>query len=249
MAAICNGMALGGMHVPFSATFLSFADYSRPALRLGAIQRVRVIHEFTHDSFYLGEDGPTHQPIEHVMSLRAIPDFHVMRPADGVETEIMMREAIRISYPSAICLTRQKLAFLALPDREKDNVKKGAYILVDHPKADMVIYASGSEVHLALSVAKKLDSKNIAAKVVSIPCWELFFQQDKAYQKRIFSDECTKRISIEAGTTLGWERFVGRHGLMIGIDHFGASAPAGDLEKEYGFTTDSVYEKIQAHYF
>ncbi len=239
MAAICNGMALFGGIKPFSATFLSFADYSRPALRLGAIQKIGVLHEFTHDSFYLGEDGPTHQPVEHVMSLRLIPDFYVMRPADTSETEEMMRIALKIDAPSALCLTRQKLGHLQLGKEKLQECARGGYILKEGKSR--VIFASGSEVHLALKVAEELGDTS----VVSLPCWELFFEQDEAYISKVMQDNIQERVSIEAGSTLGWERFVGRKGLKIGLDQFGESAPAKDLEKLYGFTPEAVIAKIK----
>ena len=243
MSAVCNGLALFGGLIPFDATFLTFADYSRPALRLGALQKARVIHEFTHDSFYLGEDGPTHQPVEHLMSLRLIPNFYLMRPADGVETEIMMKEALGLKTNSAICLSRQGLPFLNLSKEKALEASKGAYSVLDPKDADTIIFATGSEVHLALDVAKRMTNKKV--KVISIPCWELFEQQDEAYQAEIYSDHIQQRISIEAGTTLGWERFTGRKGLNIGLNRFGDSAPYQDLEKEYGFTPEAVIKKIE----
>jgi transketolase len=249
MSAITNGLALHGGFIPFDATFLAFADYSRPALRLGAIQKVRVIHEFTHDSFYLGEDGPTHQPIEHVMSLRAIPDLLVMRPADPTETEFLMKESLkRSSTPACICLTRQAVPYLTGNVAE---CVKGAWVVKAATNPDLIIFASGSEVGLALSSTQLLEQDGIAknVKVVSVPCWELFFEQSATYKNEILSWDCKRRISIEAGTTLGWERFVSHTGLMIGIDHFGASAPASDLEKQFGFTPELVVKKIKEHNF
>ena len=246
MSAIANGMALHGGVIPFDATFLSFADYSRPALRLGAIQQVRVIHEFTHDSFHLGEDGPTHQPVEHVMSLRLIPDFYVMRPADPNETQLMMQEALKLSRPTAICLTRQKLPVIDLTEAQARDVRRGAWTIVPQDKPDLVIFATGSEVPLAIAAAKLLSG--LKTKIVSIPCWELFFAQDKSYRDQILTMSCTKRVSIEAGSTLGWERFVGIEGLAIGLDHFGASAPAEQLAEEYGFTAEKVAARVREHF-
>jgi transketolase len=243
MSAIANGMALHGGIIPFDATFLSFADYSRPALRLGAIQKVRVIHEFTHDSFYLGEDGPTHQPVEHVMSLRLIPHFYVMRPADGPETEIMMEEALKLQAPSAICLSRQKLPTLPMDAQQKQDAQKGAWVVKDASQPDIVIYATGSEVSLAIEASSRLT--NLKCKVVSIPCWELALQQSPSWQERVFSKSCKKRVSIEAGSTLGWQKFTGEFGLNIGLDDFGQSAPMEALAEEYGFTPDKVVQRIQ----
>lgn len=246
MSAIANGMSLHGGVIPFDATFLSFADYSRPALRLGAIQQCRVIHEFTHDSFYLGEDGPTHQPVEHVMSLRLIPDFYVMRPADARETQIMMKEALKLSYPTAICLSRQKLPVLEMTSLQIEDARKGAWVVRDANNPDMVIYATGSEVSLAVAAAALLEKKQI--KVVSIPCWELLFLQPKDWQQKILSPQCKQKVSIEAGSTLGWQKFTGENGLNIGLDHYGASAPMEALAEAYGFTPEKVAAKILSHF-
>ena len=243
MSAICNGMALHGGLVPFDATFLSFADYSRPALRLGAIQKCRVIHEFTHDSFYLGEDGPTHQPVEHVMALRAIPDFLVMRPADAFETQVIMKSALREARPSAICLSRQKLPILDVDATTVNNAAKGAYAVKDSENPDLIIMATGGEVSLALKTAESLSGLNV--KVVSMPCWELFEEQSEEYKNSVLPKNLVKRVSIEAGTTLGWQKYTGTVGLNIGLDEYGHSAPAGDLEKLYGFTPEQCSEKIK----
>ncbi len=246
MSALCNGIALHGGLVPFDATFLSFADYSRAALRLGAIQRVRVIHEFTHDSFYLGEDGPTHQPIEQVMALRLIPKLYVMRPADPQETEVLMRKALDLELPSALCLTRQKVPYLKLPKERLNHAARGAYIVHDTSDADLLIIATGSEVGLALAAVAHL--QGYRTRVVSMPCWELFAEQPKTYQESVLPAAITRRVSIEAGSTLGWERFTGLRGLNIGIDHYGESAPAEVLAKEYGFTAESICERIARHF-
>lgn len=251
MSCISNGLALHGAFIPFDATFLCFADYSRPALRLGALQKVRTIHEFTHDSFYLGEDGPTHQPIEHAMSLRVMPDMYVMRPADARETEIMMQEAMKLDRPSSILLTRQKLPLLENSEESLSEAAKGGWVVRDVSNPDMVIYATGSEVCLALKSAELIETSGAAknVKVVSLPCWELFDKQSTAYRDSVLSPEIKKKVSIEAGTTLGWHKYVGIHGLAIGVDHYGASAPAKDLEENFGFTPEKVKEKILAHDF
>lgn len=244
MSAICNGMALHGGVIPFDATFLSFADYSRPALRLGAIQRCRVIHEFTHDSFHLGEDGPTHQPVEHMMSLRLIPNFYLMRPADAYETQAMMEVALNLtSAPSAICLSRQKLPMLPVSSETLAQARFGAYAVVDAEQPDLLIMATGSEVALALDALKLLPG--VKAKVVSMPCWELFDEQPKSYKDKVLNPKCSKRVSIEAGSTLGWQKYTGSDGLNIGLDRYGDSAPAGDLAKEYGFTPEQVAARIK----
>jgi transketolase len=249
MSALCNGMALHGGFVPFDATFLSFADYSRGALRLGAIQKCRVIHEFTHDSFYLGEDGPTHQPIEQVMALRLIPDFFVMRPADPVETEVLMQKAIELDLPSALCLTRQKVPYLKLDRAEVKNATKGAYVVKDTAGADLLLIATGSEVSLALAAADTLIAQGRKVRVVSMPCWELFEAQSKDYRNKVLPPQITQRVSIEAGTTIGWAKYTGMNGLNIGIDHYGESAPAEVLAEEYGFTPEKVLKKILGHSF
>lgn len=246
MSAASNGIALYGGLIPFDATFLSFSDYSRPALRLGAIQKACVLHIFTHDSFYVGEDGPTHQPVEQLMSLRLIPDLYVFRPADAQETELAMQTAIGLKAPSCLCLSRQKLPHLPYSREKVKQASKGAWILTreDEP-CDIVIFATGSEVSLALAVAVKLESTAKKVRVVSVPCWELFFLQDSTYRNKVLSSSCPVRVSMEAGSTLGWERFVGSDGLMIGLDHYGASAPAEDLAVEFGFTADNLVKKIQ----
>ncbi len=241
MAAISNGIALHGGLVPFDATFLVFSDYARPALRLGALQQARVIHEFTHDSFYLGEDGPTHQPIEHLMALRGIPDFLVMRPADAQETAILTRQAVFEKRPSAICLSRQKLPSLQLTDKQKQDVCNGGYILHDAPNFEAIIIATGSEVSLALEAIKKMPQKKF--RIVSLPCWELFAETDPAYQNNVLPPNIRKRIAIEAGTGSGWQKYV-NDGLIISMERFGASANADDLAREFGFTAEAVQKQI-----
>jgi transketolase len=246
MSAMANGMALHGGVIAFDATFLSFADYSRPALRLGAIQQVRVIHEFTHDSFYLGEDGPTHQPVEHVMSLRLIPDFYVMRPADARETQLMMQEALKLKAPSAICLSRQKLPILEMTSTQEAQCRKGAWVVQDPGTPDLVIFATGSEVSLALAASRELSEYKV--KIISVPCWELLFKHDTNFVETIMTPHCTRRVSIEAASTLGWQKFTGIGGLNIGLDTFGASAPMESLAEAYGFTPTKVSQKIRAHF-
>jgi len=248
MAAMMNGMSLHGGVIPFGGTFLVFADYERPALRLGAIQDVRAIHEFTHDSFFVGEDGPTHQPIEHAMALRVIPNFNVFRPGDAKETAACFELALRMKEtPSAMLLTRQGVPVLEAEfDAVKEGVSKGGYIVQDcEGDPELVFIATGSEVSLAMETAKQMSDKKI--RVVSLTCWELFFHQDEEYRRSIIPEKGCMKISMEAGTTMGWERFVGPAGLSIGIDHFGASAPGKDLAEEFGFTADQVEQKIRNH--
>ena len=248
MAAIMNGMALHGGIIPFGGTFLVFSDYERPALRLAAIQKVRVIHEFTHDSFYLGEDGPTHQPIEHIMSLRAIPNFKVYRPADAKETASCFKLAIEDkNTPSALLLTRQGVPILDGSQKQTDkNVSKGAYPVLDcegMPK--IIILSTGSEVSLAMTVAKKLEPNKV--RVVSVPCWEIFNEQTEEYKEELIPQRGSLKISIEAGITSGWEKYIGSNGLAIGINHFGSSAPAADLAIKFGFTPEQVTNKIEKY--
>ena len=244
MATIMNGIALYGKHFPFGGTFLVFSDYMRSAIRLSAIQELHVLYEFTHDSIFVGEDGPTHQPIEQTMSLRQIPNLFVHRPADALETffcsQLIMQEK---NNPHAILLTRQKLPHIEMsPEEIKKGVKKGAYIVKNEKNPDAIIFSSGSELHLALEVANMIDKKII---VINVPCWEIFEKQNYDYKDSILINDCKKRISIEAGSKQGWERFTGRHGLNIGIDSFGYSAPGNDVAKKLGFTAEKIKKQIE----
>ena len=247
MAAALNGMALHGGVIPFGGTFLVFADYERPALRLAAIQHCSVIHEFTHDSFYVGEDGPTHQPIEHAMALRAIPNFNVFRPADAKETSACLRLAMdQKEAPNALLLTRQGVQVLELEmDSIVDGVSKGAYSVMDCENPELVFLATGSEVSLAIDVAKSMNDKRI--RIVSMPCWEIFERQADEYKTSLIPDRGAMKISMEAGIIHGWEKYIGPNGLSFGINHFGASAPGMNLAQEFGFTAEQVEEKIRDH--
>jgi len=247
MAAALNGMALHGGVIPFGGTFLVFADYERPALRLAAIQHCGVIHEFTHDSFYVGEDGPTHQPIEHAMALRAIPNFNVFRPADAKETAVCFRLAMdQKETPNALLLTRQDVQILELKmDSIVDGVSKGAYAVMDCENPELVFLATGSEVSLAIEVAKSMNDKRI--RIVSMPCWEIFEGQSDEYKISLIPNRGAMKISMEAGITHGWEKYIGPNGLSIGINHFGASAPGKNLAQEFGFTAEQVEVKIRDH--
>ncbi len=242
MGAINNGIALHGGLRPFGATFLVFTDYERPSIRLRAMQRLPVIGVYTHDSVFVGEDGPTHQPVEHIMALRNIPNLLVFRPADAVETAACMELALQqTSRPSALVLTRQGVP--VLPERlhpaAREGVTRGGYILQDPPGAAQVtIFAAGSEVALALSVSELLN--DLAIRVVSLPCWELFFEQPEEYRRAVMADDGSLRVSLEAGTTLGWERFTGFNGLNFGIDRFGASGPGEEVGAEVGLTREQV---------
>ena len=247
MAAALNGMALHGGVIPFGGTFLVFADYERPALRLAAIQQCGVIHEFTHDSFYVGEDGPTHQPIEHVMALRTIPNFNVFRPADAKETSACFRLAMdQKETPNALLLTRQGVQVLELEMNSiVDGVSKGAYSVMDCENPELVFLATGSEVSLAINVAKSMNDKRI--RIVSMPCWEIFERQSDEYKTSLIPDRGAMKVSMEAGIVDGWEKYIGPNGLSIGINHFGASAPGKNLAQEFGFTAEQVEEKIRDH--
>ena len=251
MAAAMNGMALHGGVLPYGGTFLVFSDYSRPAIRLGCIQTAKVVHVMTHDSIGLGEDGPTHQPIEQLQSLRAMPGLHVYRPADAVETAECWAAALDNDGPSLLALSRQNLSPVRTSAASQNLSAKGAYRLKSAgAERKVILIATGSEVEIALSVAKSLEDRGIGADVVSMPCTEAFDAQDAAYREDILPDVSNReilRVSIEAGTTFGWERYTGLHGLRIGIDRFGASAPATDLYEHFGLTAPKITERVLAH--
>jgi transketolase len=247
MAAALNGMALHGGIIPYGGTFLVFSDYCRPAIRLAALQQVRSIFVMTHDSIGLGEDGPTHQPVEHVTSLRLIPNLAVYRPADAVETAECWALALeRGDGPSLLALTRQNLPQLRLERSAENLCGRGAYRLREASGARrVVLIGTGSEVELAMSVADALEAQAIGVDVVSMPCWSLFDAQEAEYRRDLLPADALK-VSIEAGTTLGWERYVGADGLAIGLDRFGASGPAEDLFKRFGFTAEAIVPRILA---
>ena len=244
MGAIMNGIALYGKHFPFGGTFLVFSDYVRSAIRLSAIQKLHVLYEFTHDSIFVGEDGPTHQPVEHIMSLRNIPNLLVFRPSDSFETFCSFKTIMKhTKSPSAILLTRQKLPKLDIDQEQiEEGVSKGAYILKKEEDPDAIIFTSGSEAHLALDICNEISSK---IQVVNIPCWELLDEQDKNYTSSIMLKECKKRISLEAGVTLGWEKFTGIDGINIGVNEFGESAPGQDVAKHLGFVKEKIISRIK----
>lgn len=244
MGSILSGMALNGGVIPYGGTFLIFSDYMRPAIRLAAFMGLRVIYIFTHDSIGLGEDGPTHQPIGQLASLRAIPHLAVIRPADANETAVAWMVALeRNSAPTALALTRQAVPTL---DRTRfasaEGLRKGAYVLADLGKGspEVILMASGSEVSIILEAAEKLVAEGRSVRLVSFPCWELFEQQTESYRKQVLLPSVTARVSIEAGSPQGWARWVGDHGVVIGLDHFGASAPYQDLYSHFGLTADAV---------
>jgi len=249
MAAALSGMALSGALIPYGGTFLVFADYMRPSIRLAAMMGLRVIYVFTHDSIGLGEDGPTHQPIEHLAALRVIPNLTVIRPADANETREAWLVALqRPTSPTALALTRQNVPTL---DRKiyasARNLRKGAYVLADlgKRKPQVILMASGSEVEIALEAGHQLAAKGVGVRVVSFPSWELFAAQPAAYRRAVLPPEVTARISIEAGGPQGWERWVGERGVVMGIDHFGASAPYKELYTRFGLTAEAVVRQAR----
>ena len=245
MAAAMNGMALHGGVIPYGGTFLVFTDYCRPAIRLSALQQARVVYVMTHDSIGLGEDGPTHQPIEHLMSLRVMPNLDVYRPADAVETAECWELALaKADGPSVLALTRQNLPQVRGKASGENLCARGAYRLrAARAERRVVLIATGSEVEVALETADALEQKGIGADIVSMPCWSRFDAQDAAYRRDILPDKAL-RVSIEAGTSMGWERYIGHDGLAVGLDRFGASAPAEDLFKRFGFTAEAIVPQI-----
>ncbi len=250
MGAILNGLATHGGIIPFGATFLIFSDYMRPAIRLAALMNVRVVYIFTHDSIGLGEDGPTHQPVEQLASLRAIPRLIVIRPGDANETAVAWRVAIEArDRPVALVLTRQSIPTL---DREQfasaEGLRRGAYILADAPlgKPQLILIASGSEVGLMVAARQKLQQQKISVRLVSMPSWELFETQSPEYRESVLPPSVSARLAIEAGVTQGWHRYVGDRGDVIGVDRFGASAPGPVVMREYGFNVENVCKRALA---
>ncbi|MES2304829.1 MAG: transketolase [Gemmatimonadota bacterium] len=248
MCAALNGMAAHGGVRPYGATFLVFSDYCKPSIRLAALMGLPTLYIFTHDSIGLGEDGPTHQPIEHLAMLRAIPGMTTLRPADAAETVAAWRAAINHrSGPVALVLTRQKLPALARTADAVSETARGGYILHEPATAPRaIVIATGSEVSVAVAAAETLDASGVPTRVVSMPSWELFAAQDAAWRDRVLPPAITARVSIEAATTFGWMQFVGTRGISIGINHFGASAPAETLFKEFGFTADHVAQAVRS---
>jgi len=251
MAAAMNGMALHGGVIPYGGTFLVFTDYARPAIRLSALQKAKVIYVMTHDSIGLGEDGPTHQPIEHLQSLRAMPGINVYRPADAVETAECWALALAGEEPSVLALTRQNLKPVRTEAVDGNLCSRGAYRLKAAGSArKAIIVATGSEVEIALAAAERLEGQGIGTDVVSMPSTELFDAQPDEYREDILPDVSNReilRVSIEAGTTFGWERYTGLHGLRIGIDRFGVSAPAKDAYEYFGLTPEAVATRVLDH--
>ena len=246
MAAAMNGMALHGGIIPYGGTFMVFSDYSRPAIRLGALMGVRAIHVLTHDSIGLGEDGPTHQPVEHLAALRAIPNLLVFRPADTVEAMECWQVALEHKHaPSALALSRQKTPAVRTVASDKNLSAKGAYeIRAARGEAKVTLFGTGTELALALAAADVLEAEGTPTRVVSVPCFELFFQQPKTYQDSVIG-RGTVRVAVEAAVQQGWERFIGEDGAFVGMTGFGASAPAEVLYEKFGITTDAVVAAVK----
>jgi transketolase len=239
MGSIGNGMLYHGGVRPYVATFFVFSDYMRPAVRLAALNGQPAIFVWTHDSIGLGEDGPTHQPVEHLMALRAIPNLNVFRPADGNETAAGWKVALtRTTGPTGLVLSRQDLP--AVTPAGAPGAERGAYVLADGN--DVILIASGSEVMVALAAREALAKENVAARVVSMPSWELFESQDKAYRESVLPRARWQRVSVEAGITLGWREYIGDRGISVGVDRFGASAPGEILMEKLGITPSHVVE-------
>ena len=249
MGAILNGMALSKCIIPYGATFLIFSDYMRPPIRLAAIMKIRPIFIYTHDSIGLGEDGTTHQPVEQLIGLRSVPNLTVIRPADANETAHAWRVALEHSGgPVALILTRQGIPVL---DQEKyakaNELEKGAYILSESEKTPQIILiGTGSEVQLLIAAQEKLKKQSIDARVVSMPSWELFDKQDETYREKVFPKTLKKRLAVEAGSTLGWCKYVTDEGDVIGINKFGESGPGEEVMREYGFTVENVVSRAKA---
>ncbi len=249
MAAVANGMALSRL-IPYASTYFIFSDYLKPALRLSALMNLQVIYIFTHDSIFLGEDGPTHQPVEHLASLRAIPNIDVIRPADANELSVLWKHAVKTkTRPVVFVLTRQNVPVI---DRKRyrsaEGALKGGYIIADSDeRPEIIIISTGSEVNLCLGVHERLKEEGIPSRVVSLPCWDIFERQSERYKETVLPSDISKRLSVEAASTFGWERYVGSsgQGRAFGIDRFGESAPCSDLMNEFGFTVDDLYREAK----
>jgi transketolase len=242
MSAMTNGLALHGGFLPYCATFLVFSDYARNAIRLSALMKIRAVFVYTHDSIGLGEDGPTHQPIEHAEALRVIPNLSVWRPCDSVETAIAWQAAIeRRDGPTTLLLSRQGLAFQARSSHQLADIRRGGYVLHDGAgPLDAIIIATGSEVSLAMAAVKNLEEMGHSVRVVSLPSTDIFDRQEAAYRDKVLPPMVTVRVAVEAGVSHGWFRYVGTHGQVIGLDTYGESAPAKTVFEHFGFTVDNV---------
>ncbi len=249
MVAIMSGLALHGNFFPCGGSFLVFSDYCRPAIRLAALMKLKTLYIMTHDSIGVGEDGPTHQPIEHLASLRAIPNLNVFRPANPHEAAEALEITLERQQPSLIALTRQKISQSRLKQKDENMTSKGAYVIFEtnpnSKSADCAIFATGSEVEIAIEAAEKLQFHQMSIKVISVPCWEIFFEQPESYVNSILNIAPIK-CAIEAGISMGWEKFIGNGGIFIGLEDFGASAPSEDLYQHFNITAENTVEKILA---
>jgi transketolase len=249
MTAISNGLALHGGFIPYDATFLVFSDYARNAVRMGALIPAQAIHVYTHDSIGLGEDGPTHQPIEHLAALRYIPNNPVWRPCDAVESAMSWKQAIeRGNGPSCLIFSRQNLAHQLRSDQQVQDIARGGYVLLDplNAKVEVILIATGAEVGITMEAARRLDAEGVGVRVVSMPCTQIFDQQSPEWREGVLPSWCRKRVAVEAGISDFWRKYVGLDGAVIGIDRFGASAPAERLFAEFGFTAENVYQAAKA---
>jgi transketolase len=248
MGTICNGISLCGMFQPYCGTFFTFSDYMRNSIRLAALSHYHVIYQFTHDSIFLGEDGPTHQSIEQLASLRAMPNLHLIRPGDSHEVRMAWLAALRYKGPTAIILSRQNLPDLVETQIPyKDGMGRGAYIIKkEKKKPDFTLFSTGSELHLAMEVAAILEKSGKYVRVVSMPCWSIFEEQDESYQRSIIGGDIGKRVAIEAGIELGWHKYIGMDGIAICMKGFGLSAPAQELAVEFGFTVDAIVQRLKS---
>jgi transketolase len=242
MGAVVNGMAAHGGVLPFSATFFTFSDYMKPAIRLGALSRLKVIYVFTHDSIGLGEDGPTHQPIEHLAGLRGIPGLTVIRPADPNETTEAWAFAVQHDGPTLLVLTRQTVPHLNRSQAKDPGVVRGAYVLAEAVggSPDVILIGTGSEVSLCVTAREKLEDYGVKARVVSMPSWNLFEGQKESYRESVLPRGIKKRVTIEAASPIGWCRWAGDEGVVIGVERFGASAPGQEVLHHLGFTAEHV---------
>ncbi|MBU6446718.1 MAG: transketolase, partial [Verrucomicrobia bacterium] len=246
MGAMSAGLSLTGMIQPFCGTFFTFSDYMRNAIRLASLSHYHVIYQFTHDSIFLGEDGPTHQPIEHLAALRAMPNLHVIRPGDTHEVKMAWIAALKYKGPTAIVLSRQAIPELKETDVPYDQgMGRGGYIIKkEKGRADYTLFATGSELSLSLEVAASLEKLGKSVRVVSMPCWALFEMQGAEYKHSVVEGDLGVRVAIEAGSDFGWHRYIGRHGIAICMESFGHSAPAAELAQEFGFTADAIVERL-----
>jgi transketolase len=246
MATMATGLAQTGLITPFIGTFLTFSDYMRNAIRLASLMKEHVVYQFTHDSIFLGEDGPTHQPIEQLAALRAMPNLHVIRPGDAYEVKMAWIAALNYKGPTALALSRQNLPEISLTKVPyAEGVGRGAYILKKETRTpDYTLLATGSELHLALDVSEALEKLGKQVRVISMPCWEIFEKQSPEYKESVLGGNLGRRVSIEAGVDQGWHKYIGREGIAICMEGYGASAPARDLAEAFGFTVESILERI-----